>query len=272
MRLDSLKPDPESCRKAVQSGREALRDAADEVPRRHHYQKTAKLQKVFNSHSRKIQRGEELKLNILDGIPSQYDCYPLPPTMFPAPTTTAPPPSTISGSNKKNQKKEKTIKDEPENIKIKAYPLFFNSPNDPFKQIVEFYDGFLNEDEFCNGPVPTSMADLTDGQLGGYVASLMTTHATFLCPFCHQFATHFHQKVLHPRRHGMADDERLLFNSALAHFPDPQTICSAALPVCHKNYAAVARNNTAGINCLKCSICNTLTITLLVSLLEKYIL
>jgi hypothetical protein len=252
MRLDSLKPDIDSCRKAVKSGREALREAAIGVPQRHHQQRITKLQKVFKSHSRKIQKGEELKLNILDKIPSQYDCVPISSTMFPPPTTPIP--------KVAKTKSEKIIS---KDIKIEARPLLLDSQNDPFKKVIEFYNGFLDEDEFCNGPRPSSLADLTDGQLGGYVASLMTTHATFLCPFCHQFATHFHQKLLNPRKHGMADDEKFLFNSALAHFPDPQTICSAALPVCHNNYAVVSRNMTSATKCLECSLCSTLTITLL---------
>jgi hypothetical protein len=264
MRLDSLKPDLKSCREVVAIGRKALRIAAIEVPQRHYEQKALKLQKVFHSHSRKVERVENLKINIFDDkIPSQDDCAPLTPTMFPAPTTTTT--TTIKTTTPGNTKFEEDEVEEVEskNIKITSHPLFINSPHDPYKNLVDLYDGLLNEDQFCNGPKPSSIADLTDGQLGGYAASLATTHASFLCPFCHQIATHATQKILHPRRHGMADDERLIFNSVLAHIPDPETLCSAALPVCHGNYAKAAHNNTAGTDCLKCSLCSTLSITLL---------
>lgn len=64
--------------------------------------------------------------------------------MFPAPTTTTTvqiPTTTVWPPPNSDDRKNKEIKNESNNLKqITAHPLIFNSPSDPFKQAVEFYD------------------------------------------------------------------------------------------------------------------------------------
>ncbi|KAE9555299.1 hypothetical protein FO519_001458 [Halicephalobus sp. NKZ332] len=116
--------------------------------------------------------------------------------------------------------------------------------------------------EYCNGPEFTDLFGISDGQILGFTSNFFTNHATSLCPICHGIASHLFRGILHKQKIGMADDEKLLYNSFLSHVPDPETLCSTLVPSCHEDYETKRNENETSKDCIKCAVCNTVSILL----------
>uniref|UniRef100_A0A7E4UQN4 Saposin B-type domain-containing protein n=1 Tax=Panagrellus redivivus TaxID=6233 RepID=A0A7E4UQN4_PANRE len=246
-KFGKLKFNVDECEQAVRQGRENLINAAHSVAERHLQRREARLEALRSRHQKLNIADKDYKFraaNDADVQCSQPDptLFPLPPTDPPA-TTTAPAPTGT-----------------PE---LEVRPLFTEPENDAFVQLMHRYHEFLDEDGFCHSKTPTTLADITDEQVKGFVGVLLTNHASYLCPICHEWSNHLNHFVLKKNRHGLADDEKVLFDTALAWLPDAQSTCSMLLPYCHEEYEVKAKNETEASKCIKCTLCNTVTVTLL---------
>uniref|UniRef100_A0AC34Q4X1 Saposin B-type domain-containing protein n=1 Tax=Panagrolaimus sp. JU765 TaxID=591449 RepID=A0AC34Q4X1_9BILA len=273
MRLESLKFNQEECRQAVRTGRETVRRVAENLSLRHLEKRDLKLKQARQKYFRAIadKRAQHRVFSVLDGqTPATKNCSDLPmSTLFPIPTR---PPTTVSQPSTSPTTTQPTTTSasstastsapKPKSAEFRPHPMFVSTPNDPFLQLMNHFHSSLDEEAFCNGPKITDMFSISDGQILGFMSTFLANDAKYLCPICHGFASHFHRGVLHSQKLSMAHDERFLYESALAHVPDPETLCSALVPVCHEDYETLKKNITPALDCIHCTVCNTFSITI----------